>query len=107
MRKRYLFGRGGAAWVLGIGGTAWALAWQLATPARIAGRGVCSSARLQAADSDDLLSGPDLECEGAATAADDGVGAVIQRRIQTRRAERSSAGSSLGRPELELCLSRE
>jgi hypothetical protein len=29
------------------------------------------------------------------------------RRTQTRRAERSSAGSWLGRLELELCLGRE
>jgi hypothetical protein len=42
-------------------------------------RGVRGRARLQGVDSDDLLSGPNLECEGAATAEDDGVGAVVER----------------------------
>jgi hypothetical protein len=91
-------------------GIAWALAQWSAAAAWTAGRCVCGRARLQAADGDDFLSGPDLECEGAAAAVDDGVGAVIQRlerQIQTRRAEMSSAGSSLGRLELQLCLGKE
>ncbi len=125
MRKQYPLGRGGAvwalgrggnAWVLGRAGTAWALAQRSAVAALIAGRGVRGSARLQAADSDDLLSGPDLECEGAAATADDGIEAVVQRlELQDGAAaadpdevaERSSADSSLGRPELQLCLGKE
>ncbi len=88
MHKRYPLGRGGGAWALGRGGIAWALArsgiaWALArwsaAVAQTAGRGIRGSTRLQADDGDDLLSGPDLECEGAAAAADDGVGAVVQR----------------------------
>ncbi len=96
MRKRYPLGRGGATW---------ALARRSAAAARTAGRGVRSSARLQASDGNNLLSGPDLECEGAAVAADDGVGAAVQR-LEQQRAERSSAGSSLGRLEWEFCLGK-
>jgi hypothetical protein len=73
VRKRYPLGRGG---------TAWTLAQRSVTAARIAGRSVRSSTRLQAAAGEDLLSGPDLECKGAAAAADDGVGAVIQQLEQ-------------------------
>jgi hypothetical protein len=47
--------------------------------ARTAGRGIPGRARPQAADGDDFLSGPDLECEGAAAGVDDGIGAVVQR----------------------------
>jgi hypothetical protein len=75
----WAFGRGGTAWVFGRGGTAWALARWSAAAERAAGHGVRGSAGLQATDGDDLLSGPDLKCEGAAAAADDGVGAVLQR----------------------------
>ncbi len=42
-------------------------------------RGVRGSAGLQAADRDNFLPGPDLQREGAAAAADDGIGAVVQR----------------------------
>jgi hypothetical protein len=76
--KRDSLGRGGAVWVFGHGGTAWALARWSAAAERAAGLGVRSSAGLQAADGNDLLSGPDLEREGAAAAAEDGVGAVVQ-----------------------------
>jgi hypothetical protein len=103
MLKSHPFGRGGSAW---------ALAWRSVVAERAAGRGICGSAGFEMADGDDLLPGPDLQHEGAAAAADDGIGAVVQQperrhgatapqwRIQTRGAERSSAGSSLGRPEL-------
>jgi hypothetical protein len=73
MLERYPFGRGGSA------SAVWALARRSAAAAWAAGRGVRGGAGLQAADGDDLLSGPDLECEGAAAAAEDGVGAVVQR----------------------------
>ncbi len=79
MGKRYPLGLGGAVWAFGRGGTAWALARWSAAAERAAGRGVRGSAGLQAAEGDDLLSGPDLQREGAAAAADDGVGAVVQR----------------------------
>ncbi len=71
MRKRYPLGRGGAFWAPGCGGTAWALARRSAEAAWIAGHGIRDSTRLQAADGDVLLSGPNLECEGVAAAADD------------------------------------
>ncbi len=70
MLKRHPFGRGGYAW---------ALARRSAAAERAAGNGIRGSACLQAADGNDLLSGPDLEREGAAAAAEDGVGAVVQR----------------------------
>jgi hypothetical protein len=101
MLKSHPFGRGGCAW---------ALAQWSAAAERAAGLGVRGSARLQATDADDLLSRPNLECDGATAVADDGVGAVVQRperRTQTSRAERSWAGSWLGRLELELCLGKE
>ncbi len=67
MRKRYPLGRGGTAGTLAQ---------------RIARRSIRSSTRLQATDGEDLLSGPDLECEEAAAAADYGVGAVVQQLEQ-------------------------
>ncbi len=70
----------------GHGGSAWPFAWRSAAAAQAAGRGVRGRARLQAVDGDDLLSGPNLECEGAATAADDGVGAVVKRLEQRHSA---------------------
>ncbi len=84
--------------------------------ARIAGRSVRGSTRLQAADGEDLLSGPNLECEGAAAVADDGVGAVVQQLEQRDgaaaadpdEAGREDLGWQLaGRPELQLCLGKE
>jgi hypothetical protein len=72
--KRNPLGRGGAIWAFGRGGTWWSAAAE-----RAARHGVRGSAGLQATDGDDLLSRPDLKCEGAAAAADDGVGAVVQR----------------------------
>ncbi len=79
MSKRDSLGRGGAVWAFGRGRNAWALARWSAAAERAAGHGVRGGAGLQAADGDDLLSGPDLEREGAAAAAEDGVGAVVQR----------------------------
>ncbi len=79
MSKRNPLGRGVAVWALGRGGNAWALARRSAAAAWTARRGVHGGARLQAADGDDFLPGPNLQREGAAAAAEDGVGAVIQR----------------------------
>jgi hypothetical protein len=74
---------------------------QSAAAERAAGRDICGSAGLQAADCDDLLPGPDLQCEGAAAAADDGVGAVVQRPERWHSAAAAdpnqSAGEELGR----------
>jgi hypothetical protein len=42
-------------------------------------RGVHCRASLEAADGDDLVQGPDLDGEGAGSAAQDGVGAVVER----------------------------
>jgi hypothetical protein len=67
---------------LGRSGSAWALAQRSAAAARTAGRGIRGRTGLWAADNDDLLSGPDLKCEGAAAAVDDYVGAVVQRLEQ-------------------------
>jgi hypothetical protein len=73
MLERYPFGCGGSA------SAVWELARRSAAAAWAAGRGVRGGAGLQAADGDDLLSGPELECEGAAAAAEDGVGAFVQQ----------------------------
>jgi hypothetical protein len=62
--------------LLGHGGSAWALAWRSAAAAWTAGHG-CTG--LQAADGDDLLSGPDLKREGAGAAADNGEGTIVQQ----------------------------
>ncbi len=103
MGKRHPFGRGGAVWAFGRGGAgiAWALARRSAAAVWAAGRGVRGSAGLQAADGDDLLSGPDLECEGAGTAADDGEGAVVQRMQRRHGAAAADpdqgGGEELGR----------
>ena len=104
MLERHPFGRGGSAsavWALGRGGIAWALARRSAAAAWAAGRGVRGSAGLQAADGDDLLSGPDLECEGAGAAAENGVGAVVQRMQRRRGAAAADpdqgGGEELGR----------
>jgi hypothetical protein len=50
-----------------------------AAATRAARRGVRGRASLEAADGDDLVSGPDSEGEGAGSAAQDGVGAVVER----------------------------
>ncbi len=82
------------------------LARRSAAAVRTAGCGVRERAGLQAADGDDFLPGPDLKREGAAAAADNGEGLPYSgwsggtaplRQPQTRRAESSLAGSSLGR----------
>ena len=95
MLERYPFGRGGSA------SAVWAVARRSAAAAWAAGRGVRGSAGLQAADGDDLLSGPDLECEGAGAAAENGVGAVIQRMQRRRGAAAADpdqgGGEELGR----------
>jgi hypothetical protein len=67
---------------------------------------VCSHAGLEAADGDDLVPGPDSDGEGAGSAAQNGLGAIVElleRWDDTAMtvsdeggAERSSAGSSLG-----------
>jgi hypothetical protein len=46
---------------------------------RAARHGVCSCASLEAADGDDLVPGPDSDGEGAGSAAQDGVEAVVER----------------------------
>ncbi len=46
---------------------------------RAARRGVRGRASLEAADSDDLVPGPDSDGEGAEPAAEDSVGAVVER----------------------------
>ncbi len=72
MSKRYplgrgvavwALGRGGNAWALGRGGNAWALARRSAAAAWTARHGIRGGARLQAADGDDFLPGPDLQRE--------------------------------------------
>ncbi len=92
MLKSHLFGRGGSAW---------ALAWRSAAAERAAEHGIRGGAGLQATDGDDLLSGPDLECEGAGAAADNGVGAVVQRMQRRHGAAAADpdqgGGEELGR----------
>jgi hypothetical protein len=90
--KRYPLGRSGAVWAFGRGGTAWALAQRSAAAEGAARRGVRGSAGLQAADGDNLLPGPDLQREGAAAAADDGVGAVVQQPEQPDQLGREELG---------------
>jgi hypothetical protein len=85
MLKRHPFGHGGTAWAFGR---------RSALVERAAGCDVRGSAGLQAADDDEFLPGPDLQREGAAAAADDGVGAVVQRQGRAML-------------ELELCLGKE
>jgi hypothetical protein len=58
-------------------------------------RGIQSRARLEAAHSDDLLSLPDLEGEGAGSTAEDGVGAIVEglkRRNHTAAPDPDEAG---------------
>jgi hypothetical protein len=50
-----------------------------ATATRAARRGIRSCARLEVADGDDLVPGPDSDGEGAGSAAQDGVGAIVER----------------------------
>jgi hypothetical protein len=75
--------------------------------------GFCYRAGLKVADGNHLVHRPDSDGEGAGAAAQDCVGAVVERLkgwnrwTQTRGAESSSAGSSLGRSVLELCLGKE
>jgi hypothetical protein len=46
---------------------------------RAARRGVCGHASLEAADGDNLVPGPNSDGEGEGSAAQDGVGAIIER----------------------------
>jgi hypothetical protein len=46
---------------------------------RAARRGVRGRASLEVADDDDLVAGPDSDGEGAGLAAQDGIGAVVER----------------------------
>jgi hypothetical protein len=46
---------------------------------RAARLGVRSCASLEAADGDDLVPGPDSDGEGAGSAVQDGVGAIVER----------------------------
>jgi hypothetical protein len=82
----------------------------------VAGRGVHSHARLEAAYVDDLLPLPDLESEGAGSLAEDGVGAIIERVERGDHAAtidpdeaalRKSARSSLSSWRLKFCLGEE
>ncbi len=66
-------------------------------------RSILGSAGLQAADSDDLLPGPDLQREGAAAAADDSIGAVVQRPEQWHSAAAADP-DQLGGEELSQQL---
>jgi hypothetical protein len=50
-----------------------------AAAARAARRGVRGRASLEAADGDDLILGPDSDGEGVGSAAQEGVGAVVER----------------------------
>ncbi len=50
-----------------------------AAATRAARRGVRGCASLEAADGNDLAPGPDLDDEGAGSAAQDGIGAVVER----------------------------
>jgi hypothetical protein len=86
-----------------------------AAATRAARHGVRSRARLEAADGDDLVPGPNSDGEGAGFAAQDGVGAIVERlkgwddavrRTQMRGAEMGSPGSSSGSWALELFLGK-
>jgi hypothetical protein len=83
---------------------------------RAAKRGVRGRASLEAADGDHFVPQPDSDGEGAGAAAQNRIGAVIERlkgwnqaalTDPDRGAESSSAGSSLGSSVLELCLGKE
>ncbi len=50
-----------------------------AAAARTAGCGACGRTGLQAADIDDLLSGPDPKRKGAGATAENGEGAIVQQ----------------------------
>ncbi len=72
--------------------------------------GVRGRASLNAAYSDHLIPRHDSDGEGVGAMAQDLVGAVIdqlKRWNQAAPTENSSAGSSLGRSVLELCLGKE
>jgi hypothetical protein len=45
---------------------------------RAARLGVCSHAGIEAADGDDLVPGPDSDGEGAGSAAQNGLGAIVE-----------------------------
>jgi hypothetical protein len=83
---------------------------------RAARLGVHCHAGLEAADSNDLILGPNSDSEGAGATAQNNIEAVVERlerwdhaamTTQTREAERSLTGSSLGSWTLELCLGKE
>jgi hypothetical protein len=53
--------------------------WRSAAATRAARRGVCGRASFEAAESNDLVPGPNSDSEGAGPAAQDSVGAVVER----------------------------
>ncbi len=53
--------------------------WRPAAATRAARRDVRGRTSLEAADGNDLVPGPDSDGEGAGPAAEDGVGAVVER----------------------------
>jgi hypothetical protein len=83
---------------------------------RAARLGVRGRTGLEAADADDLIPGPDSDGEGAGSAVQNSVGAIVERLEKGNDAammdpdggaKRSSAGSLLGSWVLELCLGGE
>ncbi len=53
--------------------------WRSAAATWAARRGVHGRASLEAADGDDLVPGPNSNCEGVGSAVQKGVGAVVER----------------------------
>jgi hypothetical protein len=86
---------------LGHGRTAWVLAQRLAAMAQTAWLGIRGRTGLQAADGNDLVSGPDPQGEGAGAAADDGKGAIVQQLERQNSAAAAdpdeAGGEELGR----------
>ncbi len=64
---------------LGCGRTTWVRTRWSAAATQTARRGSRSRASLEAADGDDLVPGPNSDGEGAGSAAQDGIGAVVER----------------------------
>ncbi len=87
MSKRHPLDRGGATW---------APARRSAAAARTAGRGVRGCTGLEAADGDNLVSGPDLQREGATAAVDGRVGAIVQR-LEQRHGAAAADPDEVGR----------
>jgi hypothetical protein len=79
---------------------------------RAARRGVRGCTSLEAADSNDLIPRPDSDGEGAGPAAQDGVGAVVERLKGWDDAAPTDQDEGVGRRSpgswvLELCLGKE